>query len=38
MKARKHDHSWTCAEIFPGGGSNVDILFIVFKLLMISSL
>ena len=33
-KAIKHDHSWASAEILPGG--NVDILFIIFKLLMIS--
>jgi len=34
MKARKHDHSWASAEILPVG--NVDILFIIFKLLTIS--
>jgi len=34
-KARKHDHSCTSAEIFPGGG-NLDILFVIFKLLTIS--
>jgi len=33
-KARKHDHSWSSAEILPGG--NIDILFIIFKLLTIS--
>ena len=33
-KARKHDYSWASAEIFPGG--NVDILFIIFKLLTVS--
>ena len=30
----KHDHSWASAEILPGG--NVNILFIIFKLLTIS--
>ena len=34
-KARKHDYSWACAEIFPWGG-NVGISFIIFKLLTIS--
>jgi len=33
-KARRHNHSWASAEIFPGG--NVDILLIIFKLLTIS--
>ena len=33
-KARKQDHSWAPAEILPGG--NVDILFIIYKLLTIS--
>jgi len=33
-KARKHNHSWASAEMLPGG--NVDILFIIFKLLTIS--
>jgi len=32
--ARKNDHSWASAEIFPEG--NVDIFFIIFKLLTIS--
>ena len=34
-KAKKPDLSWASAEIFPGGG-NLDILFIIFKLLTIS--
>jgi len=33
-KKRKRDHSWASAEILPRG--NVDILFIMFKLLTIS--
>ena len=33
-KARKHDHSWASAEIFPRG--NVHILFIIFILLTIT--
>ena len=35
-KARKHDHSWASAEIFPRGEGNFGILFIIFKLLRIS--
>jgi len=31
-KARKHDHSWASAEIFPGGAT----LFVILKLLRIS--
>ena len=29
-KARRHDHSWASAELFPARG-NVNILFIIFK-------
>ena len=34
-KKRKRDHSWASAEICPPRG-NLDILFIIFKLLTIS--
>jgi len=33
-KARKHDHSWRPQKFFQVG--NVDILFVIFKLLTIS--
>jgi len=33
-KARKHDDSWTSAEILPGG--KVDIFFVIFNMLTIS--
>jgi len=36
-KREKHDHSLASAEIFLGGG-NLNILFIIFKLLTISVL
>jgi len=34
-RSEKAHHSWSSAELFPGGGI-LDILFIIFKLLTVS--